>query len=198
MPSAFCYIARMSKAFTKEPDPDLDLDDEEEEESTPRGVKNYITPAGFKKLQDELQHLKHVERPKVCDVVAWAASNGDRSENADYQYGKKKLREIDRRMRFLTKRLDSAEIVDYTKNTSDQVFFGATVTIRDEDDNEKIYSIVGIDEIDLDRGRISWISPLANALFKARVGDWVTFKTPKGTREVEIVSISYAPLDEVG
>ena len=186
----------MSKAFTKEDDlsfdPDLD-DDDEERAPAPPG-KNYITPEGFKKLQDELQHLKHVERPKVCEVVAWAAGNGDRSENADYQYGKRRLREIDRRMRFLTKRIDIAEIVDYTKNTAEQVFFGATVTIRDEDDTLKTYAIVGIDEIDLDRGRISWVSPLATALLKAKVGDWVTFKTPKGTREVEVVEIEYRPL----
>ncbi len=185
----------MSKAFTKE-DVDTEHEDDEEESSpVPRGTKNYITPAGFKRLQDELHHLKHVERPKVTEVVAWAAGNGDRSENADYQYGKKRLREIDRRMRFLSKRIDSAEIVDYTKNPSDQVFFGATVTIRDEDDSLKTYSIVGIDESDLEKGKISWISPLANALFKSRVGDWVTFKTPKGTREVEIVEVSYAPIE---
>ena len=185
----------MSKAFTKEPDPDFELDDEDEEDAAPSGGKNYMTPEGFKRLQDELQNLKHVERPKMTDIVAWAASNGDRSENADYHYGKKKLREMDRRIRYLTKRIDSAEVVEYTKNTSDQVFFGSTVTIRDEDDTEKTYSIVGIDEIDLERGRISWISPLANALFKARVGDWVTFKTPKGTREVEIVALDYRKLD---
>ncbi len=186
----------MSKAFTKENDgfePDLDDDDEDDGAFTP-GFKNYMTPEGFKKLQDELQHLKQVERPKVCEVVTWAAGNGDRSENADYQYGKRRLREIDRRTRYLTKRIDSAEIVEYTKNTADQVFFGATVTIRDEDDSLKTYSIVGVDEIDLDRGRISWVSPLANALFKAKVGDWVTFKTPKGVREVEIVEVSYKSL----
>jgi len=189
-------IFLMSKAFTKE-DPDVELDDEDEDETSPapHGTKNYITPAGFKRLQDELYELKHVERPKVTEVVAWAAGNGDRSENADYQYGKRRLREIDRRIRFLTKRIDAAEIVEYTKNSSDQVFFGATVTIRDEDDSLKTYSIVGIDESDLEKGKISWISPLANALFKARVGDWVTFKTPKGTREVEIVEVSYKPIE---
>ncbi|MFN8391737.1 MAG: transcription elongation factor GreB [Bdellovibrionota bacterium] len=182
----------MSKAFTKEPDGDLEDDDQEEEGTGPAGVKNYVTPEGLKMLQGELARLKYDERPKVTEVVAWAASNGDRSENADYHYGKRKLREIDRRIRYLTKRLDSAEVVEYTKNTSDQVFFGASVTIRDEDDSLKTYAIVGFDEMDLDSGRISWVSPLANALFKARVGDYVTFKTPKGVREIEIVEISYA------
>jgi transcription elongation factor GreB len=126
--------------------------------------------------------------------VAWAAGNGDRSENADYHYGKRKLREIDRRIRYLTKRIDSAEIVEYTKNTSPQVFFGATVTIRDEDDSLKTYAIVGIDEIDLDRGYISWISPVATALFKSQAGDWVSVKTPKGARDVEVIEVSYRPL----
>jgi transcription elongation factor GreB len=185
----------MSKAFTKEPEGNEE-EHEEEDSSLPAGVKNYMTPEGFKRLQDELSFLKHTERPKVTDVVAWAASNGDRSENADYLYGKRRLREIDRRIRYLTKRIDSAEVVQYTKNTSDQIFFGATVTIRDEDDLEKTYSIVGFDEIDLDRGRISWVSPLANALFKARVGDFVSFKTPKGVREIEVVEIRYDPLPE--
>lgn len=185
----------MSKAFTKEPDNLDELDDDEPERPQPAtGGKNYITPQGFKRLQDELNNLLHKERPAVTEVVAWAASNGDRSENADYKYGKQKLREIDRRIRFLTKRIDSAEIVDPTKNKSEQVFFGATVTIRDEDDSLKTYSIVGVDEIDIDKGRISWVSPIASALLKATVGDWVTFRTPKGVREVEVVEVKYVEL----
>lgn len=185
----------MSKAFTKEPDNLDDLeDDEPAAPAMPGGAKNYITPQGFKRLQDELNDLLHRQRPEMTDVVAWAASNGDRSENADYQYGKRKLREIDRRIRFLSKRLDAAEVVDPTKNRSDQVFFGATVTIRDEDDSEKTYSIVGVDEIDVERGRISWVSPIASALLKARVGDWVTFRTPKGVREVEVIDVKYVEL----
>ena len=184
----------MSKAFTKEDDTNVEFEGDDDEESVPQGYKNYITPEGAKRLQEELWELKHKTRPHFTDIVAWAASNGDRSENADYHYGKKKLREIDRRMRYLGKSLDTAEVVEYTKNTSDQVFFGATVTIRDEDDSEKTYSIVGANEMDMDKGWISWISPLANALFKARVGDFVTFKTPKGVREIEIIDIRYTPI----
>ncbi len=180
----------MSKAFTKETD--SETEEEEKEESRPQGFKNYITPQGFKKLQNELHQLKHKTRPEVTAVVSWAASNGDRSENADYHYGKKKLREIDRRLRYLTKSLDSAEIIDYLKNAKkDQVFFGATVTVRNEDSTENVYTIVGIDEMDLDKGRISWHSPLASSLFKAAVGDFVSFKTPKGIREIEIIDVKY-------
>jgi transcription elongation factor GreB len=185
----------MSKAFTKEKDTeDEDLDEADETSPLPSGGKNYITPAGADKLKAEYQHLKFKERPEVTKTVAWAASNGDRSENADYTYGKKRLREIDRRLRFLGKRIDSFEIVDPTKIASDQVLFGATVTIRDEDDKEKTYSIVGIDEVDLTKGRISWISPLANAIFKAKVGDVINFRTPKGMKEIEIVEIKYINL----
>ena len=151
----------MSKAFVKEDQDNID-DDEIEAPVTPQG-KNYITPGGYKKMVDELTYLTKDERPKVCDVVAWAAGNGDRSENADYQYGKKRLREIDRRVRFLRKRIETAEIVEIEKVQSDQVLFGATVTFRDEDDVEKTYTIVGVDEIDLDKRRISWVSPLATA-----------------------------------
>lgn len=186
----------MSKAFTPNDPPDVDLDDDDEEEERPLGFKNYITPEGFKRLQQELQDLKTRVRPHYTEVVAWAASNGDRSENADYHYGKRKLREIDRRLRYLSKSLDTAEIVEYTKNTSGQVFFGATVTIRDEDDSLKTYTIVGTNEVDFERGRISWISPIANALFKAREGDFVQFRSPKGLREIEVVEISYAPHPE--
>lgn len=187
----------MSKAFTKEPENLDDLDDDQDESrpAIPAGQKNYITPAGAKRLQEEYQQLKFKERPEVTKVVAWAAGNGDRSENADYTYGKKRLREIDRRLRFLGKRIDSMEIVDPLKVKSDQVLFGATVSIIDEDDVKKTYSIVGIDEADLSKSRISWISPLASALFKSKVGDWVTFRTPKGTKEVEIISIEYVTLD---
>lgn len=184
----------MSKAFTKENDDIEDLDDvEEAAPPTPSG-KNYMTPAGAKRLQDELRELRYKTRPEVTQTVAWAAGNGDRSENGDYIYGKKRLREIDKRIRFLSKRLDAVEVVDPLKVNSDQVLFGATVTIRDEDDREKTYSIVGIDETDISKGRISWISPLASALFKARVGDVVTFRSPKGPQEIEIVTIRYIEL----
>ncbi len=185
----------MSKAFTKESD-----FEDEEVESTPSGLqpgeKNYITPGGAKKLQEELRHLLHVERPKVTEVVAWAAGNGDRSENADYQYGKRRLREIDRRTRFLNKRLDAAEIVDPTKLRGDQVFFGSTVRISNENDEEKTYSIVGVDEIDVARGRISWKSPLGAALLKAREGDVIMFRSPKGVQEIEILEIKYVAIED--
>lgn len=185
----------MSKAFTKERDSDDDLDDETDlTPKIPQGGKNYITPGGAARLKDEYRELKFKERPEITKVVAWAAGNGDRSENGDYLYGKKRMREIDRRLRFLSKRIDSMEIVDPSKINSDQVLFGATVTIRDEDDIEKTYSIVGVDETDLEKGYISWISPLASALFKNRVGDIVTFRTPKGVRDVEILSIVYRAL----
>lgn len=179
----------MSKAFVKNDD----TDQEEQEEDRPNlpGGKNYITPKGFKKLQDELDRLLNDERPKLCEVIAWAAGNGDRSENADYTYGKKRLRQIDGRVRFLTKRIQASEVVDPSQRDSDQVFFGATVTIRDEDGDERTYTIVGVDEIDLHKNRISWVSPLASALLKKSVGDIVTFKSPKGPRELEIVQVRY-------
>ena len=186
----------MNKAFTRERDGD-DEDDgnEERESSVGPGDKNYMTPGGAKALKDELYHLMHVERPKVTDVVAWAAGNGDRSENADYQYGKRRLREIDRRVRFLTKRIDALVVVDPTQLKGDQVFFGSTVVLQNEEGEEKIYSIVGVDEIDVARGRISWRSPLGAALLKARVGDVVTYRTPKGLQEVEVMEIRYVALD---
>ena len=185
----------MSKAFTKEPDNLDDLDDEiEEAPPIPQGQKNYITPHGAKRLQDEYKQLKFKERPEVTKTVAWAAGNGDRSENADYTYGKKRLREIDRRLRFLGKRIDSMEVVDPLLIKSEQVLFGATVTFLDEDDVEKTYSIVGVDEADLSKGYISWISPVASALFKSKVGDTVTFRTPKGLKEVEVQKIIYKEL----
>lgn len=186
----------MSKAFTKELDSEEDDGGEEEGPLVPAGVKNYITPSGLEKLRAELHQLRLVERPEVCAVVSWAAENGDRSENADYQYGKKRLREIDRRVRFLLKRLDNVEVVDpLTIPNKSQVFFGATVVIRDEGGEEKTYKIVGIDESDPSLGKISWISPLANALFKSSEGDFVQFKSPKGLRELEIVKISYETIE---
>jgi transcription elongation factor GreB len=185
----------MSKAFTKESDQD-DEDQDAGAPPIPAGLKNYITPAGFKRLKDEALHLLDKERPELVKVIQWAASNGDRSENADYIYGKRRLREIDRRIRFLTKRLDAAVVVDpAAREDTDQVFFGATVTLIREDVVEKIYSIVGIDEADVSRGRISWISPLAKALIKAREGDTVTVRTPGGDESLEIVGIEYKAID---
>ena len=195
----------MSKAFTKESD-DEDQDAGEparpaaalgkSSSAGPAGVRNYITPAGYKRLKDEALNLLDKERPELVKVVQWAASNGDRSENADYIYGKRRLREIDRRIRFLTKRLDAAIIVDpANRETSDQIFFGATITVANDAGEEKIYSIVGIDEADVSRGRISWISPLAKALIKAREGDRVTVKTPAGGETLDIVTVEYKAID---
>jgi transcription elongation factor GreB len=185
----------MNKAFTKE----TDADDEDELESAPQlpqGVHNYITPGGYARLKTECDHLLRIERPKIVEVVHWAASNGDRSENGDYIYGKKRLREIDRRIRFLTKRLDLAQIVDPARQESaEQVFFGSTVTIADEQGVEQTYQIVGVDETDFSRNRISWVSPLARALLKAREGDVVRFQSPVGWREVEIVEIEYRSIE---
>jgi transcription elongation factor GreB len=187
----------MSKAFTREADGDSD-DDEDLEPSLklPQGVRNYITPGGHARLRAELDHLLRTERPQVVEVVAWAASNGDRSENGDYIYGKKRLREIDRRIRFLTRRLDIAQVVDPCAQTNvDQVFFGATVTIGDEQGGEQTYRIVGVDETDIARGHISWVSPLARALLKAREGDLVRFQSPSGWREIEVLAVEYRSLD---
>ncbi len=153
--------------------------------------KKLITPLGFQKLQQEYKQLKSKERPEVVDVVAWAASNGDRSENADYHYGKKRLREIDKRLDFLNALLESVEVVDPAQITSDKIGFGATVTILEEDDTEKKYALVGADESDPDTGKINWRSPLARALLNAMVGDFVTVRSPKGERDVEIVAIEY-------
>ena len=186
----------MTKAFVKNEDAD---DDEELVPSLaiPQGARNYITPGGHTKLKTELDHLLRVERPHVVEVVHWAASNGDRSENGDYIYGKRRLREIDRRIRFLTRRLDLAEVVDPAERREnlDQVFFGATVTIGDEAGDEQVYQIVGIDETDFARGRISWISPLARALIKAREGDLVRFQSPAGIREIDVLSVEYVSID---
>jgi transcription elongation factor GreB len=181
----------MSKAFTKEPDGDED-EAADDAPALPVGTKNYMTPAGFEALRREHRTLLYVERPKVVEVVSWAAGNGDRSENGDYLYGKKKLREIDRRVRFLSKRLESAEVVDPAQRTRfDQVFFGATVTYAREDDSEHTVTIVGIDEADVDRRQVSWISPIARALLKARVGDAVEVRTPTGRETIEVVAIRY-------
>jgi transcription elongation factor GreB len=184
----------MSKVVPQSAD---DEDDEDGAPPIPAGTKNYITPTGYKRLKDEALHLLDKERPEVVRVVQWAASNGDRSENADYIYGKRRLREIDRRIRFLTKRLDLAEVVDPTARDedTDQVFFGATVTLADEDGKENTYTIVGIDEAEVTRGRISWISPLARALLKRREGEQVTFKAPGGDQVLEIVGVEYTPID---
>jgi len=182
----------MSKAFTKEPDGDLDGDEPDDPSPLPAGTRNYMTPRGFEAMQEELRTLRRVERPKVVEVVSWAAGNGDRSENGDYIYGKKRLREIDRRMRFLGKRLESAEVVDPARQTNrDQVFFGATVTYADEADRERTVRIVGVDEADLERGEVSWISPVARALLRARIGDVVELRTPAGPQSIEVVSIRY-------
>lgn len=183
----------MNKAFTKEAEDEDDLDDAPR---SPAGLKNYITPAGHRGLQKEFDHLWKVERPEMVKTVSWAASNGDRSENGDYIYGKKKLREIDRRLRFLSKRLDNAEVIDPAqRGECDQVFFGATVKVCNAKGEESTYSIVGMDEVDPGRGHISWISPLAKALLKAHEGDVVTLHTPGGVEKFEVVEIQYRALD---
>jgi transcription elongation factor GreB len=181
----------MSKAFTKESD-DAEEDVAAEPAPLPPGTKNYITRAGFDALQAELRDLAKIERPRVVETVSWAAGNGDRSENGDYIYGKKRLREIDHRIRFLTKRLEIAEVVEPSQQKArDRVFFGATVTYEDGQGQERTVTIVGIDEADADRGRVSWISPIARALLKARVGDTVELRTPAGSDAIEVVAIRY-------
>ena len=156
--------------------------------------KNYITPGGYRRLQDELTHLWKVERPAVVTTVAWAAANGDRSENGDYIYGKRKLREIDRRMRYLSKTLDRAAVVDNSGKTHGRVHFGATVTIADEAGDEREVTIVGVDELDAGDARVSWRSPLAKALLTAKVGDTVTLRAPRGSERLEIIAIRYDDL----
>lgn len=179
----------MSKAFTKETD---DEDELEPVSQLPVGLKNYITPAGYQRLRDELDQLWKEERPVLVQTITWAASNGDRSENGDYIYGKKRLREIDRRIRFLSKRLDNAEVVDPAlRGECEQVFFGATVTVCGQDGATRTYSIVGVDEADAGRGLISWVSPLARALLKARAGDVVALLIPGGVEELEVVEVAY-------
>jgi len=184
------YFHHVNKAFVKESD---DEDEEEAPESQiPAGTKNYMTVRGHAQIRAEFEHLVKVERPAMVQVVSWAAGNGDRSENGDYIYGKKRLREIDRRIRFLAKRLDSAVIVDPAdQRNCDQVFFAATVTVCDADGAEATYQIVGIDEANAQEGRISWISPLARALMKAREGDTVRFDSPGGLREIDIIEVRY-------
>ncbi|CAA7614780.1 Transcription elongation factor GreB [Magnetospirillum sp. LM-5] len=185
----------MSKAFTRENDGDDD-DLPEGVAPIPKGSPNYITPAGFARLQAELRELTRVERPKVVEVVSWAAGNGDRSENGDYIYGKKRLREIDRRIRFLTKRVEAARVVDPAAQTNrDQVFFGATVTYATSKGIQRTITIVGIDEADMTKGRVSWIAPIARALMKAAEGDEVPFRAPGGPETLEVVEISYIPVD---
>ena len=181
----------MNKAFVKESDADED-DDIDGLPPIPPGAKNYITPQGYQRIREELLQLIDVERPEVVRVVHWAASNGDRSENGDYIYGKRRLREIDRRIRFLTKRLDLAEVVDPSvHHGSDQVFFGATVTYVNAAGDEQTISIVGIDELDPLNGKISWVSPVARALTKAKEGDVITLRTPAGDDELEILRVTY-------
>ncbi len=167
-------------------------DEEDDTAGLPPGVKNYITPSGFARMQDEVNALLRVERPKIVEIVSWAAGNGDRSENGDYLYGKKRLREIDRRIRFLTKRLRIAEVVDPTRQVNrDQVFFGATVTYVNGRDEERTVRILGVDEADLRRGEVSLHSPIARALLRARVGDTVQIATPAGREAVDVLEIRY-------
>jgi transcription elongation factor GreB len=190
----------MNKAFTKESDGACDDDDDDDGDgdeelalpALPQGSKNYVTPQGYARLRAELMGLLDDERPKVVEVVSWAAKNGDRSENGDYLYGKKRLREIDRRIRFLTRRLDIAEVVDPSAHHGhDQVFFGATVTYANQRGDERTITIKGIDEADSSRGEVSWIAPVARALLKARVGDEVALQTPGGVERIEVIEVTY-------
>ena len=183
----------MSKAFTKENDDRDDDDAPEEENPLPPGTKNYITRAGADAMRAELKKFLNVERPEVVRTVSWAAGNGDRSENGDYIYGKRRLREIDRRVRYLTKRLEAAEVVDPGAQKSDRVLFGATVTIADAEGKGHTYRIVGVDQVNPSMGDISWISPMARALMTARAGDVVSLKTPRGEQEIEVLKIEYKP-----
>jgi transcription elongation factor GreB len=179
----------MSKAFVKE-DAEAPEAAESAAPAIPADSKNYITPDGYARLKAELKQLVEAERPEVVRTVSWAASNGDRSENGDYIYGKRRLREIDRRVRFLIKRLESAQVVDARGRDTDQVFFGATVRVKGRD-GERRLTIVGVDEVDPARGHVSWISPVARALLKAREGDAVTLRTPAGEETLEILEVSY-------
>jgi transcription elongation factor GreB len=190
--SIHVVVRTMNKAFVKESSESDDDDLDHAQPEIPAGAKNYITPAGHKRLRDELLQLIDEARPEVVRLVSWAASNGDRSENGDYIYGKRRLREIDRRIRFLTKRLDLAEVVDASKQENvDQVFFGATVEYGTEDGEAHTVTIVGVDEVDLDRGYVSWISPIARALLKARIGDTVTLITPAGPTQIDVLDVRY-------
>jgi transcription elongation factor GreB len=174
------------------PDDDADDDSGPDQSAADAGVKNYMTPRGFSRLQDELRELSRVERPKVVEVVSWAAGNGDRSENGDYIYGKKRLREIDRRIRFLSRRLETAEIIDPARQQHlEQVFFGATVSYVDEDGAAHTVTLVGVDEADMARHQVSWRAPIARALLKARAGDTVELRTPTGRQVIEVLEIRY-------
>ncbi len=180
----------MNKAFTKEPSGQED--ESEDVDALPAGQKNYMTPSGFAAMQDELRRLMRDERPKIVEIVSWAAGNGDRSENGDYIYGKKRLREIDRRARYLTKRIESAVVVDPAQQKNlDQVFFGATVTYAREDGEEQTVTLVGLDEADFKAGKISWLSPVARALMKTHVGDTPSLRTPSGLATLEVLEIGY-------
>ena len=182
----------MSKAFTKESDGDDEDDLPDEIAGLPAGAKNYMTPQGFERMREELMTLMRKERPEVVQIVSWAAANGDRSENGDYLYGKKRLREIDRRIRFLSKRLERSEVVDPAKRPkTDQVFFGATVTCANEKGEERTVKIVGVDEVDLSKGHVSWISPIDRAVMRSFEGDVVKMRTPAGEEEIEIVKVAY-------
>lgn len=180
----------MSKAFTKETDGTDD--DGEEPDALPANTKNYVTPNGLAALKDEFHKLMYDERPKVVEVVSWAAGNGDRSENGDYIYGKKRLREIDRRIRYLTKRIESAEVVDPARQKNrDQVFFGACVGYARDNGTKQTVTIVGVDEANMAQGKISWLSPVARALMKAHIGDKVEIRTPSGLEKIEVLSLEY-------
>ena len=184
----------MSKAFTREPDADADDDDPASpgQPPLPPGTRNYLTPAGYKRLRDELLALIDDERPKIVEIVSWAAKNGDRSENGDYLYGKKRLREIDRRIRFLSQRLDIAEVADPTLHFgSEQVFFGATVTYANSRGEQRTITIKGVDEADNLAGEVSWIAPIARALLKAHEGEAVRLQTPGGAETLEVLAVSY-------
>lgn len=181
----------MSKAFTKEKDNEED-EDFEEQDSLPSHIKNLMTPTGYATLAEELRYLLKEERPRITEIVSWAAGNGDRSENGDYLYNKKRLREIDRLIRYLTKKTESAEIVDpRNQQNIDQVFFGCTVTYVKEDDTELTVTLVGVDEADLDHGKINWLSPVAKALMKLRVGDTADVVTGAKRETIEVLSLRY-------
>lgn len=184
----------MNKAFTREVENDADDGDDEAPglSALPAGARNYLTPPGYARLRKELLDLLDVERPRIVEVVSWAAKNGDRSENGDYLYGKKRLREIDRRIRFLTKRLDIAEIADPSAHHgSDQIFFGATVTYANAEGEQRTITIKGVDEADSLAGEVSWVSPIARALLKAREGDEVQLATPGGMESIEVIEVRY-------
>lgn len=182
----------MSKAFINEDAQDYDDEIDVAPVALPEGMKNYMTTQGYYQLRAELDHLMNTERPQVVETVSWAASNGDRSENGDYIYGKRRLREIDRRLRFLTKRLEIAEVVEPAEQPNrDQVFFGATVTYMNQKEEEQTVTIVGVDEADPLNNKISWISPVARALLKAYEGDIISIRTPAGQDELEILAVHY-------